>query len=299
MTDDRSNLVAWSAHHPDLVYMIESKGERSKQYPQWNINEINLVTARFSQQGNQVTTLARTKLNNFQLFKNAHDNPSVKIIDGELWVTGHIIKPKGLTNITKSKSFRGTGICLIRFGLDDPTKPMRIASYELPGFFGMVANVSGHNTTMDRQKWPRDDGLDRETYDKVYAHVSQQITPHFWQNNRVIAYIKSGIKVYEPTNKRPFRLVDELLPSPLEKLIDAKTIDWLLHEGLLYVLINEPQSGVVVYDVRPDHPLRKLGYYYAPNEILRKITVMDDGRVALVGKNIHVLAALDRKLAQH
>lgn len=82
-------------------------------------------------------------------------------------------------------------------------------------------------------------------------------------------------------------------PTPLERLIDAHPTRSLYNDNLLYIIMpnNMMEGGsLAVYRVEEDGTIRRIRHFARPHEFFENVSVLDDGRILLVGQTkIYIL----------
>jgi len=79
-------------------------------------------------------------------------------------------------------------------------------------------------------------------------------------------------------------------PTPLERIMDLSPRDVHLKNGLLYVLATGGLGqGVTVYDIRTPGQVKKVAHYAAPDERFEKISLLEDGRLLVIGNSLHII----------
>jgi len=104
-----------------------------------------------------------------------------------------------------------------------------------------------------------------------------------------------SVDVFRYTATEPmltFERVGHRAPTPLERLVTGAAVDAVTHNGFLYVLVHEPQHGMVAFDLRDPTRPRKVGHFAAPGAKLYAITATTDGRIVLGGTKLYVFEAL-------
>lgn len=114
------------------------------------------------------------------------------------------------------------------------------------------------------------------------------------EQNLLVAASKDFIKVYKlheiKNNKAEFERISYREPTPLERIIQSLPVKVMLKDGLAYVIQERGLGqGLTVFDVTQPGMIRKIGHYKRPEESFHNISFTDDGKVMLLGQNIHIL----------
>lgn len=212
-------------------------------------------------------------------------------------------------------------VAILQFDITNPQKPILIKQFKDPGYWPCFISEGGSSRELScTLKIGAVKGISKEQMWRIRKQcpmISHEMFMPF--EDRLIRYTRQqGLQVYvNATNQTPvihlesgetfegsryikrvdpngteyitYVMTNHRRPTTLEKLIGTYPVDWLMHKNFVYILVNRPQSGVVVYDVKDQTEIKKVGYYYAPNERLKAITALDDGRVILAGNKLHIL----------
>ncbi|MFA9480020.1 hypothetical protein ACERK3_17215 [Phycisphaerales bacterium AB-hyl4] len=90
-----------------------------------------------------------------------------------------------------------------------------------------------------------------------------------------------------------FERVGHRPPTPLERITGGHPLASLVHDDLLFVIVHEPQPGMIVFDLREPEQPRKLGHYAAPGELFMSLVATPDGKVILAGRDLHIFDPAD------
>ena len=72
--------------------------------------------------------------------------------------------------------------------------------------------------------------------------------------------------------------------------MDLSPRDVHLKNGLLYVLATDGIGrGVSVYDIRTPGQVKKIAHYAAPDERFERISLLEDGRLLVIGNSLHIV----------
>ena len=282
-----TQTIAWSSKQPETAYLIQVDEEwKWKPYQTWETKSVWLQCVRFDQEGKpkagqkiDLTGLRKDSIDQFKAI------PGLYLKDQTLWLTYQQFQPK---NIWKIRSY----------DVSDPDHIKLIGSYDIDGYWGGFQNMSGGSTGFSGTfSVPKIQGLSSDMLWELRSVFFER--DMCMLNDRVIKFERNSIQMYqrdEQWNKDhpnpsyvQFKGVSVRKRTPVERLIDAHHQNRMIKGDYLYVLINSPQSGVMVFDISDPVQIRKVGYYYAPGEKLSAMIDMPGQQIGLAGYKLHIL----------
>jgi len=116
------------------------------------------------------------------------------------------------------------------------------------------------------------------------------------EDDIVVAATKDHLTTYRVTNydqeTAQLEKLGERRAAPLERIYTSHVMRILYHDGLVYALTWAGTGrGLTVYDVRNPSRPRRIRHYAAPDEDIHDLAILPDGKVLLVGRNLHIVEA--------
>ncbi|HAI10076.1 MAG TPA: hypothetical protein DCM28_00095 [Phycisphaerales bacterium] len=282
---DTLQRIAWSPDHPDIAYVIQA--DMYQRQNQWRYSRVMLKTVQYASQGkaNVISKMDISKT--FYDPSYEYGMPGVYLDDKTLWLYYY-------------GNSRAVGLKLQRYDLADPQSPELVDTYQIKGnFYQIGVPFEREGKVFCSIKWPQVKGISDSQMWGLIENLRINLRPYHVTSDRIIQYEdKVGLLVYQrqhsdkpAINGQPaieYQLISQLNLSPLAKLLEERTVTWLLEDGYLYVLIDSSQSGMTVYNMRDIKNIKQIGYYYAPGDNLHSLTSLGDGRIAAAGRKLHI-----------
>ncbi|MFG0248133.1 MAG: hypothetical protein ACF8OB_04540, partial [Phycisphaeraceae bacterium JB051] len=184
------------------------------------------------------------------------------------------------------------------FDVSEPAHMKLINRYDIQGYWGGFQKYDNHSGDLSGDfSMPVVKGMSHETFVKLKSIFFKR--DMIFNDQQVIKFRDKSIQIYAPDVQynqtheagHYLRYVSQIKRpyTPMERWINAYHQDRIIKGRYLYVLVNAPQSGVMVFDIADSQSVKKIGYYYAPGERLSSMIDMPGDKVGLAGFNLHVL----------
>jgi len=201
---------------------------------------------------------------------------SIHLMDGKLYVALHLA--------------RSPTQVIVRYDLADPRSPAFEAAYDVP----MMDNYFNPNPNSSSIYPPVIEGLTWEQRFELRERLAMRYgAPIIVTPQRIVRYESDAggtLHVFTTVNRTEnhveYQITSRRRATPLEAMMRYHFTAWLLNGDLLYLI--ESEGGMVVFNVADPTDAKKVGHYIPAQDQLQCLITMRDGRVAAVGRAMHV-----------
>jgi hypothetical protein len=264
--------IAWSAEHPQLLYMVRELHSQDKTDGKSKLNCAEILTISLSD--------------------------SEAVVTDKIDLLPHIEDRKGYCNgmcIYKDRVFVNLSGQVFIFDLGaDGKLTFKSVTKRQVGVYDKVTrrDASRHTfATMLVGLIPAE-GLTTEEQLKVAVELTDYPEIASEGDIIIVADNDSPIRVYRLKEIRDDVATLEMAgfrrPTPLEGFVGTYPSRVFVRDGLTYVLWGFGR-GLTVYDVRQPQQIRRVGHYAVPNERLQTIAPLPDGNILVGGSKLHIV----------
>jgi hypothetical protein len=286
-------IVGWSPDHPQLAYRVQTDINFNKQQKHWELRDAKLQTITFDAMGNpivrhQIDWYGEQLLDNYL----RGTNPRIYVSGNTLWLYMTIVKDRLSELLVK------------RYDIHNPVEPQYIGQYAMPLFYNSISCTRAKDgKPMAQLHMPVIDGISENEMWQLRQNIGYYASAKPFVINPKCMIAKTNSRDIQfnifkclpsettssPGHKRYWFQQDYTYRmSAIHRILPPQIDQWLYQDGMLFMLIRRPQYGMMVLDVRDPEDIKQVGYYYAPGEKLHRICGLADGRVALIGKKMHI-----------
>lgn len=265
----RGQRIAWSVENPDIVWMLKSRSEdldngSKKRYRY-------LVAIKLNEESQSAVEISELEIGNY-ISKN------MSVPGGNSFV------------LYKDTIYAYIYGKYLQIDAQDPFKPRIMAIKKYGSLFGEIGGGGKGYRTIELIP---DNNLSlQERLNIAIGLLDHPVIAI--EQNLLVCVSRDYTKVYKlngiKDSKAEFECISHREPTPLERITRNSPAKVILKNGLVYIIEHRGFSrGLRVYDITQPGIIRKIGHYNRPEEVFQNVSYIGDGKVILLGENIHIL----------
>jgi ABC-type transport system involved in multi-copper enzyme maturation permease subunit len=261
--------IAWSAENPDIVWMLtdhsEDLGNGSKKGYRY------LVAFQLNEESKSAVEISKLELANY-------------ISTNRCWPSGNsfVLYENTIYAYVYGK--------YLQIDAKDPFNPKIMKTKKYGSFFGERGSDGKDCRTFELI--PDNNLSPQERLNIAIGLIGHPMMAI--EQNLLVSVSRDYTKVYKlneiKDGKAEFERISYRQPTPLERIDYNLPSKVMLKNGLAYIIQQGGLGrGLTVFDVTQPGLIRKIGHYNRPEELFKNISYIDDDKVILLGRNIHIL----------
>ena len=277
----------WSADRPDYVHFIHEKIVSDRPGHSGRRTELSLCTARFDEGG------SARQVHQLDLMPVVPDYEKHQILHLILErETIFLMGPRRKPVAGRPRAYHILGWQAVVIDVSDPAEPKVKRVAELPDLGRSHSGWGGDAGGGFRVGLPDLPEMSHgRRLEWAVRHSRYRLSAI--EGNLLVA-AEHGVLITYRLGKltdttAEFTRIGLRRNTPLERLLGAYPKQMLMRDGLVYVL-HLSDGGLTAFDVRDPARPRRVGHYAAPDDRLKAIAQLPDGRTLVAGRSLHVVA---------